>query len=477
MEFVHIVVLSGLALPFMWFVPSRWRPFGILVGSITTIAWLLAGDGFTPLDMMLIMATLMLVIATWWIIQPQDAVLHRDDTLSLGIIAVVLVVLWLVQAVTNADNALSLNTMMALSLSLVVATVSFRGMVVSEDKDYVVTAKRAALLLSGSIIMLLGIIKFPPLANLTGFALTWDAQSLSTASPFVWLGFSYIAFRLLALLLDFRAKRLPKTRLSLRDTVAYILFFPAFTAGPIDRAQRFIPEFQDRRTLDTSLLVEGGTRIAIGVFKKFVIADTLALVALSPELLERTQSPSGLWLLLYLYALQIFFDFSGYSDVAIGMGRLYGIMLPENFARPYIQRNIQQFWQRWHMTLSTWFRVYYFTPLSRAMITSRIRFPQPVMIFIAQVTTMLLIGLWHGITLNFFLWGLWHGIGLFVHKLLADNTRAWTKRVNSKRWSRRLMYVMSVFATFHFVALGWVFFALPDVTSSLTMLSRLFGGA
>jgi D-alanyl-lipoteichoic acid acyltransferase DltB (MBOAT superfamily) len=182
-----------------------------------------------------------------------------------------------------------------------------------------------------------------------------------------------------------------------------------------------------------------------------------------------------LWILVYLYSLQIFFDFSGYSDVAIGLGRLYEITLPENFDRPYIQRNLQQFWQRWHITLSTWFRVYWFTPFSRTLIRSAYKIPQWVIVLLSQLTTMFLIGMWHGVTLNFAVWGLWHGVGLFLHKTLADNSKSWFKRVNERAWSRRLMYVGSVFATFHFVTLGWVFFALPHVSDSLDLFLRLFG--
>jgi D-alanyl-lipoteichoic acid acyltransferase DltB (MBOAT superfamily) len=195
---------------------------------------------------------------------------------------------------------------------------------------------------------------------------------------------------------------------------------------------------------------------------------------MNPTLIDRTTSAPGLWLVLYLYTFQIFLDFSGYSDVAIGLGRLYGITLPENFDRPYLQPNIQQFWQRWHMTLSGWFRAYYFLPLSRALI--RRHLSPNLIVFVAQLSTMFLIGMWHGVTVNFALWGLWHGIGLFLFKLLADHTRGWTMRVNERPWLHRFVYAGSVFATFHFVALGWVFFALPRPEDSLNMLARLFGG-
>jgi alginate O-acetyltransferase complex protein AlgI len=211
------------------------------------------------------------------------------------------------------------------------------------------------------------------------------------------------------------------------------------------------------------------------VAKKFIIADSLALVAMNPILINQTDSTPGLWLLLYLYTFQIFLDFSGYSDVAIGLGRLYGITLPENFDRPYLQPNVQQFWQRWHITLSTWFRVYFFTPLTRALIRSPRRYSPTLIVLVAQISTMFLIGMWHGVTFNFALWGLWHGVGLFIHKQITDHTRVWYLRVRQHTWPRRLITAGSVFVTFHFVALGWVFFALPTPGDSLDMLARLFG--
>jgi D-alanyl-lipoteichoic acid acyltransferase DltB (MBOAT superfamily) len=332
-----------------------------------------------------------------------------------------------------------------------------------------------ALLLIVVIVFILVILKTPIFAKLSDMVLSQSDASIATATPLIWLGFSYLAFRLMALLLDYRAGRLPKEKLSLRDAITYALFFPAFTAGPIDRVQRFAPELEQAKALDSARLMEGGTRIAVGVFKKFIIADSLALVAMKPDLIERANGVSSLWILVYLYSLQIFFDFSGYSDVAIGLGRLYGITLPENFDRPYIQRNLQQFWQRWHITLSTWFRVYWFTPFSRTLIRSAYKIPQWVIVLLSQLTTMFLIGMWHGVTLNFAVWGIWHGVGLFLHKTLADNSKSWFKRVNEHAWSRRLMYFGSVFATFHFVTLGWVFFALPHVSDSLDLFLRLFG--
>lgn len=473
MDLIHILILALATLPFMWLVPATLRPTGLFIGSLLVIAWIVGDSGLTQFDVLLLAATFGIVVVAWWLIQPATTDNKTPPIRTYTLIGGVIVLGWGSSALNN--DASSLPLMLVLMLTATTGAFSMKYFL--PERANTIVFQQMSLFAIYGIVAILVVIKLPQLAQLFGFALDWDAKSLATSSPFVWLGFSYIAFRLMGLLFDFRAGRLPKDGLSLRDTMTYVLFFPAFTAGPIDRAQRFVPEMLEARPLDSARLVEGSTRIAVGIFKKFVIADSLALVAMSPRLIDLTQNTAGLWVLLYLYAFQIFFDFSGYSDVAIGLGRLYGITLPENFDRPYTQQNIQQFWQRWHITLSTWFRVYYFTPLSRFFITRKQRPPQFVIILISQLTTMILIGLWHGITWNFVLWGVWHGVGLFAHKMLADNTKGWTKRVNANPWSRWLMYGGSVLATFHFVALGWVFFALPNVSDSLTMLSRLFGGS
>lgn len=323
------------------------------------------------------------------------------------------------------------------------------------------------------VVILIGL-KIPAVTTFLGdwFPIA-EGESIS---PLAWLGFSYVSFRLISLLRDFHYGRLPDAGYSLRDVITYVLFFPAYTAGPIDQAQRFIPDLQEQRAFDANQLMAGGTRIAVGIFKKFVVADSLALLSMSGTLTDRTETVAGLWLLVYIYAFQIYFDFSGYSDVAIGLGKLYGITLPENFDRPYLQPNIQQFWNRWHMTLTMWFRSYYFSPLSRALIRRKRKFPSDVNVLIAQVSTMLLIGLWHGVALNFVLWGVWHGVGLFAYKLIADRTRRWHRQVTKRLVVKRLLYGLSVLLTFHFVAVGWALFALPDARDGVEMIVRLFGG-
>lgn len=291
-----------------------------------------------------------------------------------------------------------------------------------------------------------------------------------------WLGFSYIAFRLIHTLRDRQTGLLPA--LNLREYVTYVVFFPSLIAGPIDRAERFSQDFAALPTLkgmDAARWQVGLVRIAFGLFKKFVIADTLAQgMALDTRLAELTVSTPYTWVLVYGYALRLFFDFSGYSDIAIGLGILFGIKLPENFNRPYLKTDITGFWQSWHMTLSSWARFYIFTPLSRALL---MREPAPsstVIVLAGHLATMIVIGLWHGITWNFFIWGLWHALGLFVHKQWSDRTRKWYRGLKTKPTQKRLWSLFAWFITFHFVVFGWVWFALPTPELSLRVFDVMF---
>jgi alginate O-acetyltransferase complex protein AlgI len=324
------------------------------------------------------------------------------------------------------------------------------------------------------IIFLFVVLKVPALAEWVSRILRgWNGQSTALASSLDirWLGFSYIAFRLLHTLRDRQSGRLPVV--SLPEYVIYIIFFPTLTAGPIDRIERFVGDLRQPLALTTNDLGEAGKRLVLGLFKKFAIADALALIALNGTNATQVHTAGWGWVLLYAYAFQIFFDFSGYTDIAIGMGRLLGIKLPENFKAPYLKPNLTLFWNNWHMTLTQWFRSYFFNPVTRALRSSRKPFSIPLIIFIMQIATMVLIGLWHGVTLNFVLWGLWHGLGLFIHNRWSEWTRSRFTAI-PLLW-QKVLNTGGVLLTFHFVAIGWVFFALPSPAVSGHYLLTLVG--
>ena len=289
-----------------------------------------------------------------------------------------------------------------------------------------------------------------------------------------WLGFSYMAFRLLHTVLDKKAGRL--SSVSLIDYINYVIFFPSIVAGPIDRLERFRRDFNEPVRLNSEGWVSAGTRFFVGLFKKFVLADGLKWIALNEYFVRDMQSAGALWLLLFAYSLRIYFDFSGYTDMAIGLGRFLGVQLPENFASPYLKPNLTMFWNSWHMTLTQWFRSYLFNPLTRSLRGNE-TIPAYAVILITQLTTMITIGLWHGITANYVLWGLWHGVGLFVQNRWSDFFRRRAVPDSLTPAAQRGLNILHILLTFSYVSLGWLFFILPTPELVLKVLVRLTGFA
>jgi len=301
-----------------------------------------------------------------------------------------------------------------------------------------------------------------------------QSTSSGTFNSFQWFGLSYILFRLLHTLLDWKNGR--QVTSTLPEYFNYVLFFPTLSAGPIDRLDRFLKDYK-KISVNTALpddLMIGGKRILIGIFKKFVIADSLALISMNPTNIIQVKNTPWLWLLLYAYAFQLFFDFAGYSDIAIGIGKIMGFNIPENFDAPYLKQNLTLFWNSWHMTLTKWVQSYIFNPLSRKLRSSSPKLSPRVGLLIGQVVTMVFIGLWHGISTNFVIWGLWHALGLFVSNQLTlfFRKRSWLSQSSGGKIFSK---VIGTFLTFNYVALGWVWFAFSDTLLSAQTILKLFG--
>jgi alginate O-acetyltransferase complex protein AlgI len=480
LETITILCLGALAYSIA--IPARLRGWALLVGSLIAIYWLQPPLIIRYSDYILPTLTLALTVLTWWVTRkPNDEEqqqFHREDIITLAVIALVVLGVAATRYL-QADFQLTTRPPDPLRVLLVVGGVGAVLMGISS------AASRAShrRTITGVILLIIGVfivLKTETLAlEIIGLWRTQTGRSADLASvgDLAWLGFSYVAFRLIHTLRDRQTGRLPA--LSLREFTTYVIFFPAYIAGPIDRAERFVKDFRtlpDHSGLDATRITEGLTRIGAGIFKKFVIADSLALGAsLNATNALQADSTFGLWLLLYGYALRLFFDFSGYTDIAIGIGILLGVKLPENFDRPYLKTNITSFWQSWHITLSNWARFYVFTPLSRLLLTRQPK-PSPVIVVLsAQLATMITIGLWHGVTWNFLIWGLWHGVGLFIHKRWSDRTRRWYRGLNDQPAQKRAWSVTGWFITFHFVVLGWVWFALPDFNLAVDVFGKLFG--
>ncbi len=476
------------------------RPWLMLSASVAALYWLQSSTPIRHLDFWLPTATLGLTGLVWAATRtprPATASRHSDhaavaaasDRRTTLLTALVIVgIITLIAATRYVDQICCLTPSRPPDIGAVgVALLICAGLCVTVSRLAAQTTTGRAWLDAALVIVLLGVfvaLKTEPLTtNVSAILRTLTGQSVSQASALDvrWLGFSYIAFRLIHVLRDHASGRLPA--LTLREFVTYVVFFPALAAGPIDRAERFVKDLRgwdagaDAAAARAEDVAEGLRRILIGVFKKFAIADTLALIALDPANAGQIQGMGWAWALLYAYAFRLYFDFSGYTDIAIGMGRLFGTRLPDNFDRPYLRPNLTMFWNSWHMTLANWFRAYWFNPLTRWLRTAGGASLNPsAIIFIGQTSTMLLIGLWHGVTWNFALWGAWHALGLFVHNRWTAFVRSRGWGAPASNWRSQALHAFNIVLTFHFVALGWVWFVLPDVGQALTLFARLFGG-
>lgn len=482
------VVLLAVAAAFIYavLVPPKSRGWLLLVLSLFAVYWLQSPLPIRFSDYIFPTATLILTVFVWWLVRPSAnpeqtrPALAREDKITLLLLALIIIGMALNRFLPAAYR---LTASRPPNPIVVILVLLIAGLLLSALTRFKQRLPQKQLLTVGIIliIFLFVLLKSQPLAATVSAwwrATTNQDTTLASLADLSWLGFSYIAFRLIHTLRDRQTGILPP--LALHEFISYIIFFPAYIAGPIDRAERFIKDFRalpDMVGLDAARFASGFGRIAAGLFKKLVIADSLALgLSLTPANAAQISSTPGAWLLLYGYAFRLYFDFSGYTDMAIGVGLLFGIRLPENFRRPYLRTTLADFWKSWHITLSEWVRFYVFTPMSRRLLRRKPR-PSPTLIVLsAQLTTMVIIGLWHGITWNFFIWGAWHGIGLFIHKIWSDRTRKLYRRAHEHPIACRAWSLTAWFLTFHYVVLGWVWFLLPEPDEAILFFGKLIGG-
>lgn len=471
MTLLQIAGLAGAAAIIGRF--RRGRPAFLLATSAFVIFWLQPGEPGATLTYWFPFATLALVVLAWALTSTPEVRGIRQNWVAAGILA---------------SMAMLVDLNRYFGLGQITSTVTPR---VSVVLACVVGLGAVTFLLLGrparnrlwQVVMVVGVLaafvtlKTPSLAAAIAVSVPGAAAAgvSGPGIPLSWLGFSYISFRIMHTIRDRQTGRLPAVTLG--EYVNYAIFFPAFTAGPIDRLERFVPELRAPLPLSDADWLNAGTRLFVGAFKKFVVADLLSLISINDVFIQQAKVAGWLWVFLYAYAFRIYLDFSGYTDIAIGMARLLGIRLPENFAAPYLKPNLAQFWNSWHMTLTQWFRSYVFNPLSRGMRSADPARPAWQVILVAQLATMLLIGLWHGVTLGFAAWGLWHGLGLFAHNRWSEFARnrmpAWT----TSRLGAGATRVAGVVLTFNYVALGWLFFGLSTPLLAWQAILRLFGAA
>ena len=268
------------------------------------------------------------------------------------------------------------------------------------------------------------------------------------------IGISFYTFQILSYVIDVRRGDVPPAR-NLVDFAAYVSMFPQLIAGPI---VRYVDVAADLRRLngDISTAAAGARRFCMGLAKKVLLANTLASAADTAFGMTGSLNFGGAWAGLIAYALQIYFDFSGYSDMAIGLGKMLGFSFPENFRYPYVSLSVKEFWRRWHLSLSTWFRDYLYIPLGGSR-RGKGRTLLNLLIVFA------LCGLWHGANWTFLLWGLWHGLFLCLERLsfmkkLQEALPKWV------RWCYTALVVL----------LGWVLFRADSLALALQYAGNLF---
>jgi alginate O-acetyltransferase complex protein AlgI len=280
-----------------------------------------------------------------------------------------------------------------------------------------------------------------------------------TGRVLFFLGISYFSFKAIHLVVEAWKRAIPKV--ALLDTLNYMTFFPSLISGPIARYPHFAAQLGPVApgTLKRDLL-QGCERIIHGLFKKLVLAGFLFPWSLSGRA-HPVESPRELALALYASAFYFYFDFAGYSDLAVGSARLLGMELPENFDRPFLQRNVRELWTHWHMSLTNWLVDYIYWPLVRTLRNTGLFRPRPVLLSsVAMTLTFLVCGLWHGEGPNFVLWGAWHGLGISVVTVYQRQKRAIPVPALQRWYRSRASQVAGAVLTFHFFAAGLLLFLL-----------------
>jgi alginate O-acetyltransferase complex protein AlgI len=267
------------------------------------------------------------------------------------------------------------------------------------------------------------------------------------------LGISFYTFEAISYIVDVYYGRIRAVRNPL-DYAVYILFFPHLVAGPIVRPHDFLPQLDRPKWLDW-VRVQAGVRLfMIGLFKKAVIADQIALI-IDPVYKNPEQYNSGaLWLAMLGYAMQIYCDFSGYTDMALGIAHTFGFKLPNNFNAPYLASSPADFWRRWHISLSRWLRDYLYISLGGNRLG-------PTRTMVNLFLTMLLGGLWHGANWTFIVWGAYHGLLLALQRLIPNS------------WNHPALRPFTIMLTFLLVCIGWVFFRAQTLSEAYTILRGL----
>lgn len=297
----------------------------------------------------------------------------------------------------------------------------------------------------------------------TGFGGNLDYLHLNIILP---VGISFYTFQTMSYTIDIYRNNLKPTK-SLLDFAVFVAFFPQLVAGPIERATHLLPQITRLKSPDRTQIKEGVALIVLGLFKKVMIGD--ASGRLVDRIFGHIEQFSSVELLvaLVLFSVQIYADFSGYSNIARGLGKLLGIELMRNFEQPYLSANITEFWRRWHISLSSWLRDYLYISLGGNR-------KGETRTYINLMLTMLIGGLWHGASWNFVIWGGLHGIYLAVHKWMLQGEKIKPQPQGIRNIGGVMKYLVSAFGTYILVLFTWLFFRASDFQTVTIFFSKIF---
>lgn len=279
------------------------------------------------------------------------------------------------------------------------------------------------------------------------------------------VGISFYTFQALSYSIDVYKNKIAPVK-DIVQFFAFVSFFPQLVAGPIERATNLLPQFGKKRVFDYTQAADGMRQILWGLFKKCVVADTLAIYVNKVFADPSAQNGSTLFIAAVFFAFQIYGDFSGYSDIAIGTSKLFGIKLKQNFNVPYFSRDIAEFWRRWHISLTTWFRDYVYIPLGGSRCSKAKVIRNTLVIF-------LLSGLWHGANWTFLVWGVYHAV-LFLPLILLGKNRKYTEVVAASRILPNPKEIIQILFTFFLAVMGWIVFRAESIGQAWQYFSGMW---
>lgn len=292
----------------------------------------------------------------------------------------------------------------------------------------------------------------------------WHFQTF-TLKIILPVGISFYTFHGISYIVDVYKKRIAAEK-SFIDYAVFVCFFPLLVAGPIERATHLLPQIKKPRNFSYEKSVDALRQILWGFFKKIVVADSCAGIVNKVYHNYAHESSSTLLMAAILFAFQIYCDFSGYTDIALGVARLFGMELLQNFSFPYFSRNIAEFWRRWHISLSSWFRDYVYIPLGGSKVNTWLQIRNVFIIFLIS-------GFWHGANWTFIAWGFLNAV-YFLPLLLSNQNRNYTDTVAQNTTLPSLKEFVLMFSTFALTVLAWIFFRAATISDAIQYLANLF---